>query len=164
MKTCTKCKIELDETEFSSKNKESNKRHSSCKKCHREISKKHYIENKKQYRDRNSLKKKKKVEYLRELKDSTPCKDCEKNYPHYVMEFDHIEEKMDCVTSLVNKGWKVINEELKKCDIVCANCHNTRTWKRKLQTRLGTQMLAKRLDSESGDFVGSTPIQATGKI
>jgi hypothetical protein len=130
MKTCTKCNVEREDVEFPFKNKKANKRHSSCKICQREQKKKHYLGDKQQYRDRNDLKKKKKVQYLRDLKDSTPCKDCGKSYPHYVMEFDHTGEKIDCVTSLINKGWSRIIEELKKCEIVCANCHNTRTWMR----------------------------------
>ena len=37
---------------------------------------------------------------LRKLKEETPCADCGKNYPYYVMDFDHAgAEKIDGVSS-----------------------------------------------------------------
>lgn len=60
-----------------------------------------------------------------------PCADCQKCYPHYVMDFDH---RVDEV-KLFNLGNSVnmigsadrITAEIEKCDVVCANCHRIRT-------------------------------------
>lgn len=60
-----------------------------------------------------------------------PCRDCGNVYPHYMMEFDH----RDGSTKLGNacyRGdcWGKVLKELAKCDVVCANCHRARGWKR----------------------------------
>jgi hypothetical protein len=70
---------------------------------------------------------------LQGIKENTPCTDCGKRYPHYVMEFDHIvkrETKEHCISSMANKSRLFILSELAKCEVVCANCHRTRTYKR----------------------------------
>lgn len=67
---------------------------------------------------------------------SKPCSDCGGSFPHYVMDWDHVPErgkKISCVSGLVS-GRKItasaLQEEMKKCDLVCANCHKIRTHKR----------------------------------
>lgn len=71
---------------------------------------------------------------VQELKTKTPCKDCDKNYPHFVMQFDHRpnSNKIDCIGMMVSKNasWKRIEEEISKCELVCANCHAIRTYTR----------------------------------
>lgn len=57
------------------------------------------------------------------IKASTPCKDCGEYFPHYVMEFDHFRKKEYDVSRMTPRGWDVIEAELKKCHVVCANCH-----------------------------------------
>lgn len=60
--------------------------------------------------------------------------DCGIIYPPYVMDFDHKEgqKKLNSVARLVHNGWskKRLLEEMVKCDLVCANCHRVRTYKR----------------------------------
>lgn len=63
-----------------------------------------------------------------------PCHDCEQEYPHYIMEFDHRdgEVKVANVSHFVWKGSrKAFLAEIAKCDVVCANCHRARTWARR---------------------------------
>lgn len=77
-------------------------------------------------------------EYLSNLKESTPCTDCGNNFPHYIMEFDHVRgEKIKNVSAFGNVSLndKRLQEEIAKCDIVCANCHRTRTHERGQQKR-----------------------------
>lgn len=65
------------------------------------------------------------------LKD-VPCHDCEHRFPHYVMEFDHRgDDKAMNVSKAVVKGTAVMLAEAAKCDIVCANCHNVRSYYRR---------------------------------
>lgn len=68
---------------------------------------------------------------LGELK-SKPCADCGHSYPSYVMDFDHVRgEKVDNISTLVsNQKWKLLSEELPKCELVCSNCHRERTHQR----------------------------------
>jgi hypothetical protein len=62
-----------------------------------------------------------------------PCMDCGVSYPAYVLEFDHRpeEDKSFNVSNGVVYGRKALLREIAKCDIVCANCHKTRTHNRK---------------------------------
>ena len=68
-----------------------------------------------------------------EYKESNPCLDCNKFYPSYVMDFDHVRGiKNKNVSSMLKKGSrKQIWEEIEKCDLVCANCHRIRTHNRR---------------------------------
>lgn len=65
-----------------------------------------------------------------------PCVDCGKNYPHNVMEFDHVRGiKKFNINQAVKYKVKIDNtqflEEIDKCELVCVNCHNTRTYTRR---------------------------------
>lgn len=131
MKTCTKCGIEKIEDEFSFKNKRAGTRQSKCKSCYSGIMKSHYENNKQASRDRKQQSCQRRLEYLRELKGTTPCHDCHVQYKHYIMEFDHREGKELCVTSAISWSWKKMLSEVVKCDVVCSNCHSERTWQRK---------------------------------
>ena len=93
---------------------------------------KHYYENKEQYFMRNKKSKEEKKEFLNELK-SVPCKDCGRFFPPYCMDFDHIDfnNKKTDVARLVSNSWKSINEEVSKCEVVCAICHRIREYKRR---------------------------------
>lgn len=64
---------------------------------------------------------------------SKPCTDCKQTYPHYVMEFDHARGKKRFNIASLGQGRlsdPMAQEELAKCDLVCANCHKVRTYKR----------------------------------
>ena len=67
-------------------------------------------------------------------KKNRPCQDCGKIYPCYVMDFDHkqgeIKEKE--IARMVAGGWSKlkVEKEIRKCDLVCANCHRIRTFNR----------------------------------
>ncbi len=69
------------------------------------------------------------AQYIRDLKEKTPCLDCGISYPYYVMDFDHVRGKkhanvMELIPTLSKKK---INEEIAKCELVCSNCHRIRT-------------------------------------
>ncbi len=82
-------------------------------------------------RSRAALRKDKLREYIISLKGG-PCTDCGKKYPHYVMDFDHVRGiKVIPVSKMITNGSIArITEEVKKCELVCSNCHRVRTWKR----------------------------------
>lgn len=91
---------------------------------------KHYLKNKSKYRD-NAIRSKERMRvYVRSKKD-VPCHDCGIRYPYYVMQFDHLGDKMYSVANLVNyNNYAKINAEIAKCEVVCANCHAERTHRR----------------------------------
>jgi hypothetical protein len=71
-------------------------------------------------------------DYVRTLKESTPCADCKNLFPFFVMDFDHLKDKLKDISELVGGGYGLekIKAEIAKCEIVCANCHRIRTFTR----------------------------------
>jgi len=69
------------------------------------------------------------------IKEDSGCVDCKEKYPHYILDFDHLPEfeKLGSPTEIMHKhSWEKAIQEMSKCEIVCANCHKIRTWKRYL--------------------------------
>lgn len=101
--------------------------------------KKYYDKNQDKYYLKNVNRKKMLYAFVNELKQK-PCYDCGVIYPPYVMDFDHRgeEKKLDSVAILIRNGFskKKILDEIEKCDLVCANCHRLRTYKRLLPDHL----------------------------
>jgi len=62
-----------------------------------------------------------------------PCADCSRRFPPCAMQFDHRDgtAKMRAVTRTINRSPATILAEVAKCDIVCANCHRDRTYRRR---------------------------------
>jgi hypothetical protein len=98
---------------------------------------KHYYQNKERYLLKNKLRREQIRQHIHKLKAAAACADCNKNYPYYVMDFDHIEAKEYLISKLVNSGnISRLEKELTKCEIVCSNCHRIRTYKRLQLTSL----------------------------
>lgn len=95
---------------------------------------------KKDYYKKNSVilkegiyRRRKKIRDLIIKTKDVPCADCLKKYPYYVMDLDHVkgEKKFNLATAgnrLVSL--EKVKEEIGKCEVVCANCHRIRTFKR----------------------------------
>jgi len=124
MRVCSTCKILKPFSEF---HKKGNGHAYKCKRCRSEYIKKHYQDNKEKYNRSAKAIRKRNIEYVRRIKESTPCADCNKFYPYYVMDFDHRHDKLFNIGGLRNKGIRQIKAEIKKCELVCANCHRERT-------------------------------------
>ncbi len=60
-----------------------------------------------------------------------PCVDCGGEFPPECMDFDHVRGEKLFEISRPSTNRDKILEEMDKCEIVCANCHRTRTRKRK---------------------------------
>lgn len=77
--------------------------------------------------------KQKAEEILTELK-SHPCVDCGGSFPVECVDFDHLPgtKKVMGVSTMVRQGLsrQRIEDEVAKCELVCANCHRIRTRKR----------------------------------
>jgi len=77
------------------------------------------------------------------------------------MDFDHRDPgaKRASVTRMIGRvGTPRLLDEVEKCDIVCANCHRARTYRRRMTaTRAGVAQLEER-DPSKVDVAGSNPV------
>lgn len=68
------------------------------------------------------------------LKASTPCADCGGKFHPAAMQWDHLpgQKKVNNISTLINLfTLKKAAAEMKKCQLVCANCHAVRTFERR---------------------------------
>lgn len=131
-KFCSKCGIEKDISEFISKNREKGWSHSYCKLCHSEYKKERYRKNKKEFikkvREREARIRQENQDKIAEYFSVNQCVDCG-NSDIRVLDFDHIDNKNDNIGTMLYraKKWIEIEKEIKKCEVVCSNCHRIRT-------------------------------------
>lgn len=67
---------------------------------------------------------------VRDIKEFSPCTDCKRSYPYYVMQFDHVRGiKIEAVARMLQQkaSRKRVMAEIAKCELVCSNCHAIRT-------------------------------------
>jgi hypothetical protein len=68
-------------------------------------------------------------------KAGRPCLDCGGEFPTHVMEFDHVPGRGAKLFALsharqIGPTLEAVEAEIAKCDLVCANCHRDRTYRR----------------------------------
>ena len=122
MKLCNKCKTR----EVRAANQYT------CASCHNEYQKDYYKRNPKSI-DSSNERRKLKIRSIIVEEKNKPCMDCGGSYPYYVMDFDHVRgEKKFNLSIAAQKIYslKKIQDEISKCEVVCANCHRERTFKR----------------------------------
>lgn len=128
MKKCSVCKVEKELDSFARKG-EGKQPH--CKDCQKVKIREWYKANKQYQLDKVKVDKRKIRDELRELKKK-PCTDCKREYPYYVMDWDHVSgDKVGNVGSMMYHGSRKRGlDEIAKCELVCANCHRERTHQR----------------------------------
>lgn len=76
----------------------------------------------------------KKLEYMKRYKLFVGCAFCGYKKHYAALEFDHIkpDEKLGTI-SQAYKGWgmKKLKDEIRKCQVLCANCHRVKTMEEK---------------------------------
>ena len=109
MRTCTKCNIEKDETEYYTKG---TRLQSMCKSCFNKYCMERLTN--------------KKIEAVKRF--GGICHDCKNEYPHPVFEFHHLDpsQKDYQWVKLRLRSTTEIIKELDKCVMLCANCHRMR--------------------------------------
>lgn len=138
MPVCTKCQKEKPQEDFFIRNKAKQILHKQCKECYREQRKTYYQEHYRKYHDRyleRALKRRRarkqayRINMLDYLKDKL-CENCG-NSDIRVLEFDHIDitnKSFNIARGIdYTKNWEELLLEIKKCRILCANCHKIHT-------------------------------------
>ncbi len=140
VKQCSKCGLRKLLKEFYKRKSglRVGEYYESCKDCYKSRGRNYYHQNREKQLD---LAKKRKLRYIEERKKflekikNKACSDCGEKYPAWVMDFDHRDGqiKVSSVSKLAFRkisSFEKIKEEIEKCDLVCANCHRQRTYKR----------------------------------
>lgn len=126
MKICTKCKLQKEDECFAFRNKAKFILHSRCIECKREIDRIAYHNNTHGRKDRirevstDSVAKAK--EYIRNVRQSSSCAKCGDDR-WYVLDFHHLGGKDRNISTMSYCSIETIKKEIKKCEIVCSNCH-----------------------------------------
>lgn len=104
-----------------------------CPDCRRAYDREYHAnlskEKKLRKQQKQELRRKENIQWMREKKIKSGCVDCGIT-DHRVLQFDHLPE-FDKHVTLANAGaWsrKRLREEIAKCEVVCANCHSIRTY------------------------------------
>ena len=130
---CTKCHEDKPPEEFHQRKAPQRKRQAQqwCKGCRklydREYHKKRYESGRKQEQFKANRARNQKFIFDYLIKH--PCARCGEKDPE-VLEFDHISgRKVKEIGLMVGGAWSLerIQEELKKCQVLCANCHHRKT-------------------------------------
>ena len=135
---CVKCKQELsDDCFYAWKDTERGSRiKSRCKDCCKQAAKEQYKGNpdraqKKSKKNTYKIRKRNQA-FIIEYLTSRCCEHCNESDIR-VLEFDHLnpEEKLIGICQAVHRGWSIkrLETEIKKCRILCANCHRKVTAK-----------------------------------
>jgi hypothetical protein len=95
-----------------------------CANCHRQRTHSRYLSKKSNIKLSNY-----KIFYIN-LKESNPCNICNKKYKYYQMDYDHLPgfKKLYNISKISNV--EKLTEEIKKCQLLCANCHRAETHNR----------------------------------
>ncbi len=134
---CSREKIWKPKSEFNYQNIESEILQDVCRDCQQELVRNRYANNPERAKAINRISALNAREVAREyvyaylLKN--PCVDCGENNP-LVLTFDHVRgNKRLGISEMVGRGWSIetIKEEIRKCDVVCFNCHMRRERRRR---------------------------------
>lgn len=70
---------------------------------------------------------------LAQIKLAAGCADCGYREHAEALHFDHLpgHEKLFDLGRCGGKSWTTLQSEMKKCEVVCANCHAVRTAERR---------------------------------
>jgi NMD protein affecting ribosome stability and mRNA decay len=115
MKTCKNCNIEKPIDQFWAKKGTKDGLNRLCKECASKKGKEYYVDNKEQYFNRRK--------WFFELKKGLKCEVCGFSHPA-ALDFHHIDPSQKKFGISINKhNKKEVLEEIKKCKILCSNCH-----------------------------------------
>jgi len=129
---CSRCRERKPVTDFAWRYISRGIHDTYCRPCRSAYKKMHYRKNKRRYlkqaQERRARLLRQRTEWLLDYFLLHPCVDCGQSDP-VVLEFDHPEgdKEFNISYELLNRPWQEITAEIRKCDVVCVNCHRIRT-------------------------------------
>ena len=135
MKKCDHCKELKEDDQFNWRYKSLGVRHNTCRECKHGFDKK-YFEGPAKEKHLQNVKERKDAarevarQYAWDYLSTHPCIGCGEDNP-VVLEFHHRSDKDMAVGYMVSAGFSIarIQQEIDKCDVLCANCHRKLTAK-----------------------------------
>lgn len=127
-KVCRSCNQELPLTKFkprSNRGRQAGQRNSQCNRCL-------YVKHTRPRVDERNAK-------IAAYKLERGCADCGYSAHPAALEFDHLPgsmKKFNIGGKVASYSEKTLWEEIAKCDVVCANCHNIRTAERRTRVEI----------------------------
>jgi hypothetical protein len=123
-KICSCCKKEKDISDFNFRNKNKRKRFEYCKKCHSIRMKEDYKRHKEGYLFKKKVNSAKAKERFTEFKKTLKCSKCGYDKCPDAIDFHHIDSSVkENNISNLRESWEKLMEEIKKCVVLCSNCH-----------------------------------------
>ena len=123
---CNKCEEEQDERNFTFKNKAKGRRNTICGTCQRKYKLAYYYRNRRYEISRNMERRRGLSLWMEGIKSKLKCRSCPERHPA-CLDFHHkdLKQKEHGVSMMPHRGFskRRILEEIKKCAVVCANCH-----------------------------------------
>jgi hypothetical protein len=134
LRRCQPCGAILPIAAFAWRRVDRGLRDTYCYRCRAEYKQRHYAANRERYirnaRDRQLRELERRTRLLWAYLETHPCADCGEADPT-VLEFDHVGEKRFGISSgLRRRNWEDVLAEIERCEVVCANCHRRRTYRR----------------------------------
>ena len=131
VKRCCTCKQVKPLDEFNKLARSRDGHQPSCRACNRKYHYDNWDRHMSQIRRRKRHLRIENRRRLFELLSASSCADCGISDP-LVLEFDHLRDKRNSIANLISGGfeWAYIEDEIARCEIVCANCHRRRTVRR----------------------------------
>ena len=124
MKKCSSCKDDKHLSEFHVNPTKKDNLSTMCKKCSSEYSKQYYIKNRQKYYAHNKSRADRNVEFVQRVKRNSKCSKCDESR-WYVLDFHHLRDKKYNIADASTSGYSIntIKDEIRKCIVLCANCH-----------------------------------------
>lgn len=133
-KICPDCKTDKPVSEFNKNPSKADGLQYRCRECQKAWYKNYYSTSPKEKARilANNAAMLAEIREVVRVAKEVPCADCKKSYPYWVMDFDHLEDKVMDVSKLVKRraGISKVKAEIEKCEVVCSNCHRNRTHSR----------------------------------
>lgn len=125
-KYCPGCEQEKLVSQFAKKSSAKDGLQARCKECRNAYCRQHYASNKSYYLTKNQRRRAELRDWIIEHKSKLRCNRCEFD-DWRALHFHHSDpsKKEYTIATMANRGGSIkrIEQEIAKCEVLCANCH-----------------------------------------